>query len=204
MKTNDAQRDLSLWLLAGLCSLLFLGASGLSLSYAQGNSQVPDREGPYVSEPVAPVEMESDLSTMPIEVPQQVEPVEVPLRGEAVQDGSRSVATEESPALQTFAPQEAGIPGLEVPPEFSMPNPNFDGINQGDPGANFTPPDTNGDVGPNHYVQTVNSAIAIFDKQGATLAGPMRINLLFAPLGGPCATDSITILWAYSRLPLDQ
>lgn len=72
-----------------------------------------------------------------------------------------------------------------------MPNPNFEGINQSDPGAGFIPPDTNGDVGPNHYVQTVNSSIEIFDKQGTTLAGPMRINRLFVPLGGPCATGSV-------------
>src|SRR2546430_13474664 len=31
---------------------------------------------------------------------------------------------------------------------------------------NSAPPDTNGDVGPNHYVQTVNTDFAIFNKSG--------------------------------------
>src|SRR3712207_8205335 len=34
------------------------------------------------------------------------------------------------------------------------------------------PPDPTGDVGPNHYVQMVNSSIQIFDKNGNTLYGP--------------------------------
>ena len=33
------------------------------------------------------------------------------------------------------------------------------------------PPDTDGDVGPNHYVQSVNSSIKIFDKNGNPLNG---------------------------------
>lgn len=43
----------------------------------------------------------------------------------------------------------------------------------------FTPPDPNGDVGPNHYVQMVNSQIQIWNKQGTSLAGPVNINTLW-------------------------
>ena len=34
------------------------------------------------------------------------------------------------------------------------------------------PPDTNGDVGPNHYVQMVNSAFQVWNKSGGSLYGP--------------------------------
>src|SRR5205823_7289680 len=50
------------------------------------------------------------------------------------------------------------------------------------------PPDTDGDVGPNHYVEAVNVAFKISDKNGNTLAGPITYNSLFAPLTGtPCS-----------------
>ena len=41
------------------------------------------------------------------------------------------------------------------------------------------PPDTNGDVGPNHYVQTVNTVLSIYSKTGQRLVGPTPINNLW-------------------------
>ncbi|MFM9904214.1 MAG: carboxypeptidase regulatory-like domain-containing protein [Pyrinomonadaceae bacterium] len=75
---------------------------------------------------------------------------------------------------------------------FLPPNPptvNFEGISIADTiavGQGFLPPDTNGDVGPNHYVQTVNSTFRIWDKTGAPLIPVSSLNALFAPLGGSC------------------
>ncbi len=51
---------------------------------------------------------------------------------------------------------------------------NFDGIARNE-GGGFTPPDPTGAAGPNHYVNAVNVAIKIFDKQGNTLVGPVSI-----------------------------
>ena len=50
------------------------------------------------------------------------------------------------------------------------------------------PPDPNGDVGPNHYVQAVNNAFKVFDKNGNILSGPTSFDSFFAPLGNstPC------------------
>src|SRR5205823_3457690 len=40
------------------------------------------------------------------------------------------------------------------------PGVNFEGVGEADaPSCNCAPPDTNGDVGPNHYVQVVNTDI---------------------------------------------
>ena len=64
---------------------------------------------------------------------------------------------------------------------------DFDGI----PATGFLPPDTVGDVGPNHYVQAVNSAFAIYDRTGGPpLVGPSPINSLWTGFGGPCETEN--------------
>jgi hypothetical protein len=77
-------------------------------------------------------------------------------------------------ALRAFAsPAAATVPGM-----------NFDGI----PATGVLPPDTVGDVGPDHYIQMVNSAFSIFDKSGNLLAGPTLINGLWSGFGGPCET----------------
>jgi hypothetical protein len=58
-------------------------------------------------------------------------------------------------------------------------------VDQNFPGISFTgfrPPDTDGDVGPNHYVQVVNVQFQVFDKSGTSLAGPSNINTLFSTL----------------------
>jgi len=63
---------------------------------------------------------------------------------------------------------------------------NFDGIGA----TGVLPPDTIGAVGPNHYIQMVNSAFAIYDKSGSLLAGPSQINSLWQGFGGPCESDN--------------
>jgi len=73
---------------------------------------------------------------------------------------------------------------------------NFDGIGNGfsGPAGTFTvagaPPDTNGSVGPNHYVQIVNTDFAVFNKSGAALFGPVPINTLWSGFGGGCETNN--------------
>ena len=59
------------------------------------------------------------------------------------------------------------------------------------------PPDTQGDVGPNHYVQWVNLAYSIYDKSGNKLSGPTNGNTLWSGFDRICANnndgDPITI-----------
>jgi len=47
------------------------------------------------------------------------------------------------------------------------------------------PPDTDGDVGPDHYFQMINLSFAIFDKQGNKLLGPSDNSTLWAGFPGP-------------------
>ncbi|TLY66965.1 MAG: hypothetical protein E6K47_12410, partial [Gammaproteobacteria bacterium] len=94
--------------------------------------------------------------------------------------------TAADPVLQSFIAQ-ALAPALTL---------NFDGVGDGfsGPAGTFTvagaPPDTNGSVGPNHYVQTVNTDFAVFDKSGAAILGPVPINTLWSNFGGGCETNN--------------
>ena len=54
-----------------------------------------------------------------------------------------------------------GVPGPSAPaPPTIM---NFDGLDFAGWGAGH-PPDTNGDVGPTYYIQTINTSIGIYQK----------------------------------------
>ncbi len=47
------------------------------------------------------------------------------------------------------------------------------------------PPDTDGDVGPNHYFQMINLSFAIWDKEGNKLYGPVDNSTLWEGFIGP-------------------
>lgn len=75
-------------------------------------------------------------------------------------------------------------PGLR-----SMPEPlrQWEGISNRN---GVYPPDTEGDVGPNHYIQWVNLSFQIWDKNGDSLFGPVDGNTLWQALGGACFSSN--------------
>jgi hypothetical protein len=90
-------------------------------------------------------------------------------------------------------PQVQSLLEKIVTPTPNMPGPllTFDGTDRVGSGCNCRPPDTIGDVGPNHYVQGVNSGFRVFDKSGNPLIPFMTFNSFFAPLGtgNPCGNN---------------
>jgi hypothetical protein len=70
----------------------------------------------------------------------------------------------------------------------------FDGAENDDnafqAGVLLAPPDTDGDVGPNHYVQMINVVTTIFDKSGNVVLGPFPGNAFWSGLGGLCETTN--------------
>lgn len=57
----------------------------------------------------------------------------------------------------------------------TQPIVNFQGVRNDDNGGYYdlvAPPDSDGDVGPNHYFQMCNTIFEIFDKSGTSLFGP--------------------------------
>ena len=69
-----------------------------------------------------------------------------------------------------------------------MPGPllTFEGHNNT---CGCAPPDSDGDVGPNHYVEMVNLTFAVYDKQGNRLLGPVDTGTLWANFAVPDCTD---------------
>jgi hypothetical protein len=91
---------------------------------------------------------------------------------------------------------------------------NFDGIGNGVRGfvASVAPSDANGSVGPNHYVQIVNTDLEVFSKSGSSILGPVPVNTLWNGFGGNCQThndgdpvvlyDSIADRWVISQFAI--
>jgi hypothetical protein len=56
-----------------------------------------------------------------------------------------------------------------------------------------TPPDTQGDVGPNHYFQVINVSYQIWDKNGNSVLGPGNISDIWAAFSPSTLTDPIVL-----------
>ncbi len=99
----------------------------------------------------------------------------------------------------------------ELAPGALTPLLSFEGVNNVN---GVLPPDTVGDIGPNHYVQAVNLAFAIFDRQGNKLYGPANINTLWQGFGGYCESandgdpivlyDQLADRWFISQFALPR
>lgn len=123
-----------------------------------------------------------------------------------------AAAHDTSPPLSSLASKPAAAPNADIVRNRHIPRPivtptmpitdpvvqpvigvtttpttpvNFEGLFNSDVGP--IPPDTDGAVGLNHYLQVVNMNMQVFDKQtGASLFGPAPINALWSGFGGPC------------------
>lgn len=96
--------------------------------------------------------------------------------------GERGLAA--APAVATKDPvlQPAGTVAAT---SVSSTVANFAGITNRN---GVLPPDTTGDVGPNHYVQFVNLSLAIYSKTGTLLYGPTNGNTIWSGFAGTCST----------------
>jgi hypothetical protein len=95
-----------------------------------------------------------------------------------------------SPVKETaFAEVSAPLAPMP-PPSQNFPGLNFTDVCLGGQCGDGWPPDPNGDVGLNHYIQAVNTAYAIYDKTGALLAS-FTEDQLWSPSGAnPCNGNS--------------
>ena len=89
-------------------------------------------------------------------------------------------------------PDGALQPDTSAPSLGAAPITTFNGLSSADNlaafGSRVSPPDTSGDVGPNHYVQQVNLLVRVWNKSGVALTAPFKLSSLFASLGGLCAS----------------
>lgn len=54
----------------------------------------------------------------------------------------------------------------------------------------IAPPDTDGQVGPNHFVQMINLVTTIFDKSGNVVMQPVGSNVFWTGIGGNCEPNN--------------
>jgi hypothetical protein len=90
---------------------------------------------------------------------------------------ARAAATSGPAAAATVGPTLANFEGLSNQDNFNL----F--------GFRVNPPDPVGDVGPNHYVEMVNLAFAVYSKTGTMLLGPVDTGTLWADFAVPDCTD---------------
>jgi hypothetical protein len=111
------------------------------------------------------------------------EPVEIrPERGPVVKDRGYSG----DGALQM---RGSFGPALQIPATSA----NFEGLSNQDNfhifGFRVNPPDPNGAVGPNHYVEMINLVFGVYSKTGTLLLGPVDTGTLWAGFALPDCTD---------------
>ena len=151
--------------------------TGLRATPQQDRPQPPGRERRVVSKPDVVISERHDLSRRVRDVFPHTPRAKrsghppLPLRQ------ARPKQRQPDAALQTSTPLIAAPPTLF----------NFEGVHNVDA---VLPPDTNGDIGPNHYVQWVNSTFAVFDRAGNVLYGPAAGSTIWDGFGGPCETQN--------------
>ena len=137
--------------------------------------------GTDVSSPVAPYVSRTPLSKLPPGTPAASSRPR--LRG-----GGAEVPTHQAHAPDALTSITSASLGLSVTPEeFAVASPNIEGIITGG-----QPPDTNGAVGPNHFIQTVNGSVfVVYDKQGNPLTGIINFQQLWIDAGAPANDDCL-------------
>src|SRR6266702_4191793 len=173
-------------------ALLATGAFSSAFAQARGaknnrsaTQASPGTQRPDVVQMVGPVALNMDLRKIPYVAPKE-------------EFEERVLTRYPHGTAQAGAPAGYGISGLAKVqqlvknlwrPAHTMPGPllTFEGLGAAQACA-CAPPDSDGDVGPNHYVEAVNVAFAIYNKNGTLLSGPTTYTSLFAPLTGtPCS-----------------
>jgi hypothetical protein len=180
----------SLFCLAGIFMVLL--ALGIYSDSAKAQATTPAQSSsglPMLVRMMGPVRLDQDLRSLPY-IPSSPEVEERRLT--------------RHPHLETGAPPPSQTSGFArfqslveeaLAPIPAMPGPvlTFDGMNATQSGCGCLPPDSDGDVGPNHYVNVVNSSIKIFDKSGNPLNGAngTTFNSFFSQLvGTPCQNQN--------------
>src|ERR671936_350915 len=84
---------------------------------------------------------------------------------------------------------QSALPAATIPSTQQ----NFEGLRNEDNfgifGFRVNPPDPNGEVVPNNYIDTLNLTFAVYDKSGNRLLGPVDTGTLWSGFAVPDCTD---------------
>jgi hypothetical protein len=179
-------RSFALLALVIFCAAAFLPASMLG----QGNSSLPAQATEHRAEVSLPVHF--DTTTRPLRdmVPEK-EPPLPPRGGRDFEPGRPLPVGNSNPSgIDPLAEKGFGFSSAVVAPKAATIGTEVD------PNYRVAPPDTTGDVGPNHYVQWVNLRYAVYsltrnasnEITSFSLANgfPKQGNAVWQGFGGPC------------------
>src|SRR6266496_2710381 len=104
------------------------------------------------------------------------------------------VRPERGPVVQSKGYSgDAALQTLSAAVAIPSPLANFEGLSNQDNfnifGFRVNPPDPNGEVGPNHYVEMINLVFGVYDKAGNLLLGPVDTGSLWSGFPIPDCTD---------------
>ncbi len=167
-------------LFVAFAALAWVMSSGGLQAQGLGPEEQPDGFTVQVSEPVT-AKISRPVRDLPTDLERVIDREINPIKNPGIFRDDLGMTGTNTHILDALAGKGVG--------EGRTPAPLFTFEGQGEFGA-VTPPDTNGDVGPNHYVQMVNLSFAIYDKAGNLLVGPLNNNTLWSGFGGPCETDN--------------
>ena len=158
-----------------------LGILGFWLVSIPGAAQIPDQfatVGPSTHLPLAPAvrvdTVGDNTSNGPTAPPQEV-PF-FPTMDQSVYDALKAEAEAEA----TVAPQLAEAPTDQGTPPTLVKN--FEGVDQTlafGPGSGFFPPDTHGAISTTQFVEIVNTALVVYDRDSGAVLKRVPLNQLF-------------------------
>ena len=160
-----------------------------------GQSDGPTISGPIISEPIYPAVRNIDVRELP-----QVGPtVKDRLLPEHERPGREGAESEAEREAEEEAKREGRGEVAEVDDpvaqkslgtgEMPAPLSSFAGLDHQNWGAGW-PPDTNGDVGPVYYIQTVNTSIGIYTKTTGARVAAFTFDTFFDGTGTPCDANN--------------
>src|SRR5947199_5858674 len=121
----------------------------------------------------------------------------LPLAKKFVADPSKllEIRPERGPRAHSrgYKSGDAALQALTAAVAIPSPLANFEGLSNQDNlnifGFRVNPPDPNGEIGPNNYVEMINLVFAVYDRAGNLLAGPIDTGSLWADFAIPDCTD---------------
>src|SRR5438552_7243291 len=167
-------------LISAAAAMLFVAASPPASAQPTARTQpLTPKFSPAVAFDVSPAVRNLPRATRPLTFPPDTILEVRPERGPVVQSKGYS--------------GDAAVQALS--PAVAIPSPlaNFEGLSNQDNfnifGFRVNPPDPNGEVGPNHYVEMINLVFAVYDKAGNKVLGPVDTGTLWAGFAIPDCTD---------------
>ena len=121
----------------------------------------------------------------------------LPLAKKLVADPSKllEIRPERGPRAHSrgYKSGDAALQALTAAVAIPSPLANFEGLSNQDNlnifGFRVNPPDPNGEIGPNNYVEMINLVFAVYDRAGNLEAGPIDTGSLWADFAIPDCTD---------------